>query len=94
MKIIKKLDATKEKYYKTLFDRLSSDENYDLSNGQIRLAGDFYKNQLRIALQNYDIVNPESIEEYIALGGYYALHKGIFEMSPQEIIDEIKASNL
>ncbi len=94
MEIIKKLNSTKEKSYKELMKRVSSDEKYNVSNGKIELAGDFYKNQLRIALQNYDIVNPESIEEYIALGGYFSLHKAIFEMTPQQIIDEIKASNL
>ena len=47
MEIIKKLDSTKDKSYKELIDRLSSDERYDLSNGQVKLAGDFYKNQLK-----------------------------------------------
>lgn len=94
MEIINKLNYTKEKYYSELVQRLSSDDKYDLSNGQIKLAGDFYKNQHRIALKNYGIVNPKSIEDYIALGGYYALYKAVFGMSSQEIIDEIKTSNL
>lgn len=94
MEIIKLLDQTKETSYPLLIDRLKSDDKYDLSDNQIRLAGDFYKKQVRIALKNYDIINPESIEEYIALGGYYSLHKAIFDMSAQEVIDEIKASNL
>ncbi len=55
---------------------------------------DFYKKQDRIALKNCGVINPESIEEYIAFGGYTALGKVLTEMKPQEVIDEIKESGL
>ena len=55
---------------------------------------DFFKKQLRIALRNCGIINPESIDEYIAAGGYAALKKVLTEMKPQEVIDEVKASGL
>ena len=54
----------------------------------------FYKKQLRIALRNCGFINPENIEEYIARDGYSALAKCITEMSPEEVIKEIKLSGL
>ncbi len=53
---------------------------------------DFYKKQVRIALRNCGFINPESIDEYIARDGYAALAKCLSEMTPQEVIDEIKRS--
>lgn len=54
----------------------------------------FYKKQLKIALRNCGFINPDHIEEYIARGGYFSLYKAIFEMKPDEIIDEVKKSGL
>ncbi len=54
----------------------------------------FYKKQLRIALRNCGLINPEDIYEYIALGGYEALGKALTQMSRDEVIDEIKKSGL
>ena len=54
----------------------------------------FYKSQLRIALRNCGVINPEEIDEYIALDGYLALGKALTEMTPQQVIDLIKASGL
>ena len=55
---------------------------------------DFYSKQHRVALRNCGVINPEIIDEYIAFGGYTALGKVLTEMTPQEVIDEIKASGL
>ncbi|TYQ16269.1 UNVERIFIED_CONTAM: NAD(P)-dependent iron-only hydrogenase diaphorase component flavoprotein [Acetivibrio alkalicellulosi] len=54
----------------------------------------FYKKQLRVALRNCGLVNPEDIYEYIALGGYEALGKAITKMSRDEVIDTVKKSCL
>ncbi|WP_432661800.1 NADH-quinone oxidoreductase subunit NuoF [Wukongibacter baidiensis] len=54
----------------------------------------FYKKQLRIALRNCGLINPEDINEYIALGGYEALGKVLTEMSQNEVIDMVKKSQL
>ena len=54
----------------------------------------FYKNQLRIALRNCGVINPEVIDEYIARDGYTALGRALTEQTPQEVIDIIKASGL
>jgi NADP-reducing hydrogenase subunit HndC len=54
----------------------------------------FYKEQLRIALRNCGVINPESIDEYIGTGGYTALGRALTEQTPQQVIDIIKASGL
>ncbi len=54
----------------------------------------FYKKQVRVALRNCGVINPEVIDEYIARDGYQALAKVLTEMKPQEVIDVIKASGL
>ncbi len=54
----------------------------------------FYKKQHRVALRNCGVINPENIEEYIGTDGYQALGKALTEMTPQEVIDVIKASGL
>jgi NADP-reducing hydrogenase subunit HndC len=55
---------------------------------------DFYKKQQRIALANCGQIDPEDINEYIALGGYEAAGKVLTEMDPQEVVDTIKDSGL
>ena len=55
---------------------------------------EFYKHQKRVALRNCGVINPESIDEYIGSGGYMALEKVLFEMTPQQVIDTVKASGL
>ncbi len=54
----------------------------------------FYKKQLRVALRNCGVINPENIDEYIGTDGYQALAKVLTEMKPQEVIDVLKASGL
>ena len=55
---------------------------------------DFYKKQMRVALRNCGVINPEVIEEYIAVDGYQALAKVLTEMTPEQVIDVVKASGL
>jgi len=54
----------------------------------------FFQKQMRIALRNCGIINPENIDEYIARDGYMALGKVLTEMTPLEVIDTIKKSGL
>lgn len=54
----------------------------------------FYKKQLRIALRNCGLVNPENIYEYIALGGYEALGKAVTGIPRDIVIEEVKRSGL
>lgn len=55
---------------------------------------DFYKKQIRIALRNCGFINPENIEEYIGRDGYQALGKCLTELTPVQVINEIKESGL
>ena len=55
---------------------------------------EFYKKQLRIALRNCGFIDPENIEEYIALDGYMALADSLLHKKPEEVIDVIKRSGL
>lgn len=54
----------------------------------------FYKKQHRLVLENCGAINPEQIEEYIAVGGYEALAKAVTTMSPEDVIEEVKKSGL
>lgn len=54
----------------------------------------FFKLQKKIVLRNCGVIDPGNIEEYIARDGYAALAKALGEMSPQQVIDEIKKSGL
>jgi len=54
----------------------------------------FYRKQLRIALRNCGFIDPENIEEYIARDGYAALAKCLTEMTPAQVIEEMKKSGL
>jgi NADH:ubiquinone oxidoreductase subunit F (NADH-binding)/(2Fe-2S) ferredoxin/Pyruvate/2-oxoacid:ferredoxin oxidoreductase delta subunit len=54
----------------------------------------FYRKQLRIALRNCGFIDPENIEEYISRDGYAALAKCLTEMTPAQVIEEMKKSGL
>ena len=54
----------------------------------------FYKKQHRVALRNCGVINPENIDEYIAMDGYKALGKVLTEMTPDDVIDAVKKSGL
>ena len=55
---------------------------------------DFFSRQMRVALRNCGAINPEDIDEYIARDGYLALEKVTGSMTPEEVIELIKASGL
>jgi len=54
----------------------------------------FYQKQVRIVLRNCGFIDPENIEEYIARDGYKALEKVLFEMTPEDVVEELKESGL
>ncbi len=55
---------------------------------------DFYRKQVRVALRNCGVIDPENIDEYIAMDGYKAIAKVLTEMTPEQVIEEIKKSGL
>ncbi len=68
----------------------------DKDNGGVKSYNDteFAKKQVRVALRNCGVINPENIDEYIGTRGYEALGKVLTEMTPDEVIDVILASGL
>ena len=68
----------------------------DIDNSVVKKLDEltFYKKQKRIALQNCGVIDPENIDEYIAFDGYKALEKVLFEMSQDDVINEITNSGL
>ena len=54
----------------------------------------FYKSQKRIVLRNCGVIDPDNIEEYIAMDGYAALGKALTEMTPEEVIQVVSDSGL
>jgi bidirectional [NiFe] hydrogenase diaphorase subunit len=54
----------------------------------------FFSHQQQVVTENSGKINPERIEEYIAVGGYQSLHKALYEMSPAEVVTEISNSGL
>ncbi len=55
---------------------------------------DFYKKQMRVALRNCGAIDPEDIDEYIAVDGYKGLTKALTQMTPEEVIAEVLKSGL
>ncbi len=54
----------------------------------------FYRGQDPIVLRKLDFIDPESLDDYLALGGYRSLRKVLFKMTPQGVIDKVERSGL
>ncbi len=54
----------------------------------------FYKNQMRLVFGSNRHINPRDIDDYLALGGYAALSRALSQMTPGQVLEEIKKSNL
>lgn len=92
-----KIDDCEEIVEKTILggemiERLVYRQNDQLYPKQEEIP--FYKKQTRVVLESCGHINASSIREYIALGGYCALEKALFDMQPDEIINEVSESNL
>ena len=70
-----------------------SSKNLDISIPNINDLPQFSK-QLRIATRNFGEITPGDILQYISTGGYSALNKALFEMTPEEVVEEVKKSGL
>lgn len=93
--------ALEARYVKCTTDKVEKIVEEHLIGGKpveeyVILAEDeaFLSQQQRIVLRNCGQINPEKIDEYIAVGGYEAARKVITSMTPDEVIEEIKVSGL
>ncbi|MBQ8015324.1 MAG: NAD(P)H-dependent oxidoreductase subunit E, partial [Clostridia bacterium] len=82
-----------------LVDRLvykDADESVIEEAGKTLSLNDtnFYKTQKRVALRNCGLIDPENIDEYIAMDGYAALGKVLTEMKPEDVVQVVKDSGL
>ena len=78
-----------------IVDRLVYKDGAEDVQGNVALSDTaFYKTQNRVVLRNCGVINPESIDEYIAMDGYAALGKVLTEMKPEDVIQEILDSGL
>ncbi len=75
-----------------MIERLVYKQNNELYPKQEEIP--FYKKQTRVVLESCGHINASSIREYIALGGYSALEKCLFDVTPDDIINEVSESNL
>lgn len=76
-----------------LLDRLKKDGSFNIEGDKITKKGEFFEKQRRIVLKNCGIIDAASLDEYIALGGYFSLEKAL-NSKREDIISEIKASGL
>jgi NADH-quinone oxidoreductase subunit F len=89
-----------ERYVKVTGDQIlgiiekSMAKNEDISHRISAVDEVALKKQVRIAIENCGIINPERLEEYIEKGGYEALRKCLTEMTQEDVIEEIKESGL
>lgn len=75
--------------------RLAIQEDH-LYNRFYRVFGDakFFGKQMRIVLRNCGIIDPENIDDYLSLRGYEALGKVLTDMTPKQVIEEVKLSGV
>ncbi len=93
--LIKRLVKVKEDDIKEISLLLKSNDFEALRKFEISEEDNvFLKKQTRIALRRCGLIDPESIDAYIADGGYTALKKVLTSMTPEEVIEEIKVSGL
>ena len=73
---------------------LLSSDRQNLASRSIDLESPFFARQHKIVLANSGRVDPEKLNDYIAVGGYQSLAKALEEMTPKEVVEEVKKSGL
>jgi NADH-quinone oxidoreductase subunit F len=78
------------------WDHITGQVRYGRAYPELPLWSDvpFFKGQKKIVLRNCGFINPDDIEEYIAVGGYQALYKVLIDGRPENVIEQIKAAKL
>lgn len=90
----KELEQLREPYWYDLVRRLNeTPDKFQIKDMEVKLRGEFYEYQKRIALRNVDIINPDSLDDYIATGGYLALANA-YESTPEDVVETVIKSGL
>ena len=78
------------------WDHITGQVKYGRGYPEIPLWSDvpFFKGQKKIVLRNCGFINPDDIEEYIAVGGYQSLYKVLIDGRPENVIEQVKAAKL
>jgi len=78
------------------WDHITGQVKYGRGYPELPLWNDvpFFKGQKKLVLRNCGFINPDDIEEYIAVGGYQALYKVLIDGRPENVIEQIKAAKL
>jgi NADH-quinone oxidoreductase subunit F len=78
------------------WDHLTGHLKYGTGYPDVPLWSDvpFFHGQVKIVLRNCGLINPDDIEEYVAVGGYQALYKVLIDQNPAAVIEQVKASKL
>lgn len=90
---MKRLKEIKKDAREKLESRLDVND-FIIEKDEIKHRGDLYEKQTRIALKNCGIIDPNNIEEYIGMDGYFSLGEILENMTQQDVIDTMKKSNL
>ena len=90
--VLGKIDSIESPLVKEAHDYPNTRENENNLPNLFEIP--FYKKQIKIALRNCGFINPDSMEEYVARGGYAALFKVLTKMNPKKVIQEVKDSGL
>ena len=64
------------------------------SQKEFNTPNDVHPKERRVVLENIGVIDSDSAEDYIARGGYMSLFLALEDMTPKEVIDEVKTSNL
>ena len=78
------------------WDHLTGNVKYATGYPDVPLWNEvpFFSGQVKIVLRNCGLINPDDIEEYIAVGGYQALYKVLIDQNPGQVIENVKAAKL
>ncbi len=71
-----------------------SGQSHDMKRATLEEDIPFYKNQQRLVLGSNRKIDPKSLEDYLAVEGYQAIAKVLFEMTPEQVVGEVKDSKL
>ncbi|HUU80950.1 MAG TPA: NADH-ubiquinone oxidoreductase-F iron-sulfur binding region domain-containing protein [Acidobacteriota bacterium] len=93
-------DVNKKKFSEEgLLCKIEGIPSTEVANSEFEGIPDYhetppFKDQRRLLLKNCGLIDPMNVAEYVAMGGYYSLYKAIYQMTPEEVLEEVDRSGL